>query len=71
MVLNCRVWPCVAVYGMDLYGFVWSFVAVYYRVWPCTYGRVLLCMIFFNLVCCLVALYGFIICSNVAIYRLF
>ena len=60
--------PCVA-----LYGFVWPCMAVYGRAWPCMalYGRVWPCMMFINLEWCLVALYGFSVCSIVALYRLF
>ena len=73
MVLKCRVWPCVAVYGrvwacMVVYGCVWPCMAVYDRVRPCmaVYGRV-----FINPEWCLVALYGLSICSIVALYRFF
>ena len=63
-----RVWPKMAVYGR-----VWPCMAVYGRVWPCMamYGRVWPCMMFINLEWGLVALYGFSICSIVALYRLF
>ena len=37
MVLNCRVWLCMAVFGR-----VWPCMAVYGRDWPC--------MVFFDLV---------------------
>ena len=53
-----RVWPCMAVYGL-----VWPCMALYSRVWPY--------MMFINLEWCLVALYGFSVCSIVALYRLF
>ena len=45
------------------YGIEMPWVAVDGRVWPC--------MIFIILEWCLVALYGFTICSNMALYRLF